>query len=107
VNSQQVGEILAYFSAAWPRHEMYEETVQVWLDQFQRTDFEVAQVAAKQIVEKEEWFPSVSRFKREVRDVMRRDQLASWGRSELESAAGDWREGLELARKTLRGDSGE
>lgn len=107
MNSHQVGEILAYFSAAWPKYDVYEETVNIWIDQLQRTDFETAQLAARQVVEKEDWFPSVSRFKREIREVARRRQLADWNVKALEAPVGDWQEGLAMARDSLRGVDGE
>jgi|688.fasta_scaffold01756_40 hypothetical protein len=62
MNSREVGEILGYLSAAWPKYELFPETVKVWIDQFSETDFEVAQKAARKVVAEDNWFPSVSRF---------------------------------------------
>ena len=63
MDSRQAGEILAYLSAAWPRYELHEETIRVWVDQLRSVDFEAAQVAARRIVAEDDWFPAVSRLK--------------------------------------------
>lgn len=63
MNIRETAEILGYLAAAWPKYELAEETVRVWVDQFEDVSFEHAQRAAKQIVAKDEWFPSVARFR--------------------------------------------
>jgi len=63
VNLRETAEILGYLSAAFPKHEMFEETVTVWSDQFADTDFEAAQRAAKTVVGSEQWFPTVAKFR--------------------------------------------
>jgi hypothetical protein len=62
MNLRETAEILGYLSAAYPKHEMFEETVTVWSDQFVHTDFEAAQRAAKRVVAADQWFPTVARF---------------------------------------------
>jgi hypothetical protein len=62
MNSRQAGEILAYLSAAWPRYELHEETIRVWVDQLQGIDFGAAKDAARRIVAEDDWFPAVSRM---------------------------------------------
>ena len=63
MDSRQAGEILAYLSAAWPRYELHEETIRVWVDQLRSVDFGAAQQAARRIVAEDDWFPAVSRLK--------------------------------------------
>lgn len=63
MNSVEVGEIMAYLAAAWPKHELHPETVKIWIDQFKDVDFVDAQNAAKRCVAEDEWFPSVARLK--------------------------------------------
>jgi hypothetical protein len=68
MNLRETAEVLAYFSAAYPKYELFEETVAVWADQFDQTDFAVAKAAAKKLVATDQFFPSVARF-REVLGV--------------------------------------
>ena len=63
MNLRETAEVLGYLAAAFPKHEMFEETVTVWSDQFLNTDFEAAQRAAKNVVSSDQWFPSVARFR--------------------------------------------
>jgi hypothetical protein len=63
VNLRETAEVLGYLSAAFPKYEMFEETVNVWSDQFSDTNFEAAQRAAKNVVASDQWFPSVARFR--------------------------------------------
>jgi len=62
VNLRETAEILGYLSAAFPKNEMFEETVTVWSDQLVNVDFEVAQKTAKNVVAADQWFPTVARF---------------------------------------------
>lgn len=63
---REVAEILGYLAAAFPKHEMPEETVRVWCDQFASLDYGVAQRAAKRVVADDEWFPTIARFREVV-----------------------------------------
>jgi hypothetical protein len=63
MQARETAEILAYLSAAFPRHELPPETVKVWVDQLAGVDFAIAQAAAKAAVASSEWFPTVHRFR--------------------------------------------
>lgn len=73
MNVRETAEILGYLAAAWPKYELTEETVQVWVDQFASADFEKAQKAAKEVVANDEWFPSVARFRERLALQLRLD----------------------------------
>lgn len=77
MNVRETAEILGYLAAAWPKYELAEETVAVWVDQFANVDFEVAQSAAKAVVASDEWFPSVARFRELVGVQMRQRPKAA------------------------------
>jgi hypothetical protein len=68
---REVAEILGYLSAAFPKHDLPQETVAVWCDQFASTDFELARDAAKQIVAEDDWFPTIHRFREAVGRLLR------------------------------------
>lgn len=72
MNVRETAEVLGYLASAWPRYELTEETVKVWVDQFSHVDFEVAQRAAKALVASDEWFPSVARFRELVSVELRK-----------------------------------
>ena len=63
MDARETAEVLGYLSAAYPRNELHEETVLVWIDQFDKTDFGLAVKTAKRIVATDEWFPTIARFR--------------------------------------------
>lgn len=129
LNLRETAEVLAYLSAAYPKYELFEETVAVWADQLERTDFGVAKAAAKKLVATDQFFPSVARFREvlavelrglgpqscglcdngfvlveggaELCRVCRPHQPPVASPAALPPGARDWREGLLQARKGL------
>lgn len=76
MDARETAQVLGYLSAAYPRNELHEETVLVWIDQFENADPAMALRAAKRIVASDEWFPSISRFREVLGLEIRQSQVS-------------------------------
>jgi|688.fasta_scaffold26457_9 hypothetical protein len=76
MDARETAEVLAYLSAAYPRTDLHEETVLVWIDQFGNADYELAVRVAKRIVASDEWFPTVARFREVLGIELRRSSVS-------------------------------
>ena len=63
-----VVNVLRYMSAAWPRYELSEQTVAVYVMHMLRTGLgaEVLLLAAMNLIDTTEFFPSVAEFRNEA-----------------------------------------
>lgn len=68
-----VVKVLRYMSAAWPRHEMSEQTVAVYVMHMLRTGLaaDVLLLAAMNLVDTLNFFPSVAEWKEEALTIER------------------------------------
>lgn len=65
----EVLHTLTAFAAAWPTFPLEEPTVELWCNALADCDNTAAVRATARLVTNEEWFPSVARFRAEVRAV--------------------------------------
>lgn len=81
MNVQEVAGLIAYFGSAWPSWKPSDDTADVWLMELSDIDADVAREAAKNLVQHEQFAPSIARFRQECRTVthhrnMRRSDAA-------------------------------
>jgi hypothetical protein len=62
MNENQAAQVLAAMGAAWPNHDMPEETIRLWLGLMADVNVEDAMPAVKLIVREDRFFPPISRF---------------------------------------------
>jgi len=66
--------ILRRLTAAWPSHELTDDTVAVWVDYLRDVNAEAGRTAALELIGHLEWFPTVVAFRRHAVAVLRREQ---------------------------------
>lgn len=68
---EEVVDILRYMTAAWPRFEISEQTVAVYVMHMLRTGLpaDVLLLAAMRLVDRSEFFPSVAEWRAEAGEI--------------------------------------
>jgi len=66
MNSRDVTAVLGVLAAAWPNQTITEQTARVWMDLLADIDSEDAMAAARILIKREHWFPSVAQFRSEA-----------------------------------------
>ena len=99
----EVTPILARFVAAFPSSKADEATAVVWAESLATIDADIGLAAARALVTKARWFPTLVEFHAECRvQKARRD-----GPRRVKPRAANWREvgaaGLASARDAMRG----
>lgn len=59
-------KVLAVLTAAFPRYDLPRETAQLWLAVLTDLHVQDAEPAAKDVVNQDEWFPTIARFRQLV-----------------------------------------
>ena len=54
--------LLAYFASAWPNAAISDAQTELWLEQLQHVDAGDGRAAAKTLVGRSKWFPSIAEF---------------------------------------------
>lgn len=62
MNDQQGAVVLGVLTAAWPKQEMPDPTVDLWLSVLTELHPDDARAAANTVVRNDQWFPSIARF---------------------------------------------
>jgi hypothetical protein len=70
MNKQEVAQILAVCSAAYPHVTVTKETALVYSDLLADVDFEVAQRAVRRVIASSQFFPSIAAIREACRDVL-------------------------------------
>lgn len=63
---EQTTTMFKYFAEAWPAAQVGDHTPAVWVDALADVKPELGRVAAKALVAKCKWFPSIAEFMEEV-----------------------------------------
>lgn len=61
--------VLAYFASAWPNYDLTEPTVRVWQQECADLDPLDAEQAMRQLVRSEQFFPTIAKFRQQVRTL--------------------------------------
>jgi hypothetical protein len=72
---QQLAAIVAYLGAAFPTFDPSDDTVDVWWNELQDIDGDVAYEAMRLIVQTSEWPPSIAKFRAECRTITNRQRV--------------------------------
>lgn len=75
MNKQQLATIVAYLGAAFPTFDPSDDTVDVWWNELQDIDGDVALEAMRLIVRTSEWPPAIAKFRAECQSIARRQQM--------------------------------
>lgn len=62
MNPQETAAVLAYFASAWPRFDMTEETVKVWIVECKDVNPDDGQRAMRQLVRTQDFPPPIAKF---------------------------------------------
>jgi len=69
VNPIEAGQILSYFTEAWPTMNVGEDTAVVWADALRGIDAQDAHTAARRLVQSDERPPSIARLIQAARGI--------------------------------------
>lgn len=77
MNHQQLASIVAYLGAAFPTFDPSDDTVDVWWNELQDIDGDVALEAMRLIVRSSEWPPSIAKFRAECQSITQRRRMVA------------------------------
>lgn len=79
MNAKEASSVLAALSAAWPSHDMPEDTVRLWVGLLADVELPDAMAAARVVVKQDRFFPPISRYLQEceAQSHGRRNRLAA------------------------------
>ncbi len=55
---------------AFPRHGLDDNGVRMWGESLSRSDFDIAVAAARQVIQRDEFMPSIAKFASEIRHAV-------------------------------------
>jgi hypothetical protein len=71
-----IAKLLSYIASAYPRFPVITETmVDIWHEFFETVDYETAQKAAKNIIIKNSFPPSIADMYQEIKDIDNRSKV--------------------------------
>lgn len=62
MNDHEAAVVLGVLTAAWPKQDLPDATVDLWLSLLTELDLGDARAAANTVVRQDQWFPAVARF---------------------------------------------
>jgi hypothetical protein len=62
MNRNEATTVLGALAAAWPNTTVSEQTALVWMDSLSDIDADDAMTAARRLIRKQHWFPSIHQF---------------------------------------------
>lgn len=112
MNANDTAAVLGILSAAWPNQTITAETATVWRDILADIDSADAMHAARTLVKREHWFPSLAQFRSEAEahaHARRNKRAASHGlpASPPPAAADGHRRLVDAARQVLAAQRGQ
>mgnify|MGYP003627812450 FL=1 len=70
MTKDEAKQVLQMLLGAFPRHGLDDNGVRMWGESLSRTDFDIAATAARQVIQRDEFMPSIAKFAGEVRHTV-------------------------------------
>lgn len=66
--------VLRVLTAAWPKFELTDDTIDVYVEFMRGVSADVGHVTARELIRHSQWFPTVTEFHRHAMSVARRER---------------------------------
>lgn len=70
MTKDEAKQVLQMLLGAFPRHGLDDAGVRMWGESLSQSDFDVAVAAARQVIQRDEFMPSIAKFAGEIRHAV-------------------------------------